>query len=399
MIRDSKSLYQSPNALAPHYSRFRVDERLLLTGHSHQAWPDRSESGHHRAWDDAASFVDEKWERAFERANRVRSGYARLLDARPEEICLAASTHELVVKWLSALPLRERPRVVTSDAEFHSARRQLKRLEEEGLEVVMVAATPAQTVGERLAAAVDDRAAAVIVSSVFFDTAEIASGLDLVAAKCAKHGVELLIDTYHQLNVVPFSLLRAGLESAYFTGGGYKYCQLGEGNAYLRSPPNCKLRPVVTGWFAEFDDLNDADPHKVSYGPLSMRFAGATYDPTSNYRAAEVFDFFDDMLLTPELLREVSQHQIGILRDEVDALDLPPQFLGRRDVSLDQLGGFLALQSPRATDLQQALARRGVHTDSRRDTLRLGPAPYLNDSQLRDAVSTLGEVAREFLAG
>ena len=29
-----------PNALAPHYSRFRVGERLLLTGHSHQAWPD-----------------------------------------------------------------------------------------------------------------------------------------------------------------------------------------------------------------------------------------------------------------------------------------------------------------------------------------------------------------------
>ena len=26
--------------LAVHYSRFRVAERLLLTGHSHQAWPD-----------------------------------------------------------------------------------------------------------------------------------------------------------------------------------------------------------------------------------------------------------------------------------------------------------------------------------------------------------------------
>ena len=30
----------TPNALAPHYARFRVAERLLLTGHSHQAWPD-----------------------------------------------------------------------------------------------------------------------------------------------------------------------------------------------------------------------------------------------------------------------------------------------------------------------------------------------------------------------
>ena len=35
-----EDLFREPNALAPHYSRFRVAERLLLTGHSHQAWPD-----------------------------------------------------------------------------------------------------------------------------------------------------------------------------------------------------------------------------------------------------------------------------------------------------------------------------------------------------------------------
>ena len=29
-----------PTALARHYTRFRVAERVLLTGHSHQAWPD-----------------------------------------------------------------------------------------------------------------------------------------------------------------------------------------------------------------------------------------------------------------------------------------------------------------------------------------------------------------------
>jgi len=38
---DPASLYASPNAIARHYSQFRVAERLLLTGHSHQAWPDR----------------------------------------------------------------------------------------------------------------------------------------------------------------------------------------------------------------------------------------------------------------------------------------------------------------------------------------------------------------------
>src|SRR5262249_5239297 len=162
---------------------------------------------------------------------------------------------ELVSRWLSALPLRERPRLITTDSEFHSARRQLRRLEEEGIEVVWVSAAPAATIGERLAERVDDRVAAVIASTGFYDTAQIASGLELVAGACEKHGSELLLDAYHQLNVVPCSLPRQGLESAFVTGGGYKYCQLGEGNCFLRSPAACRLRPVLTGWFAEFDEL------------------------------------------------------------------------------------------------------------------------------------------------
>jgi kynureninase len=393
-IREAASLYASPNPLAAHYSRFRVAERLLLTGHSHQAWPDRAERGQQRAWDDAALFVDDKWERAFERADRVRAGYARLLDASPTSINLGTNTHELIVKWLSAVPLRARPRLVTTDAEFHSVRRLLQRLEQEGVQVVRVPAQPTPSVGERLAAAIDDRTAAAIVSSVFYDSGEIAGSLAAAAARCERLGVSLLVDAYHQLNVVPLSLRAEGLESAFITGGGYKYCQLGEGNAFLRAPLDADPRPAITGWFAEFDARDAASSPDVVYGSLQTRFAGATYDPTSHYRAAEVFDFFEEMRLAPTLLREASQHQVGLLRSELDALDLPPELLSRRDVPLSQLGGFLALHAPRAAELQRELARRGVLCDARGTRLRLGPAPYLSDDQLREAVAILAESVR-----
>src|SRR5512143_1119634 len=125
-----EGLYRSPNALAPFYTRFRVSERLLLTGHSHQAWPDCGFDGQQRAWLDAAEFLDRKWEQAFGKAEIVRNGFARLLDDTDGEIALGASTHELVVRFLSALPLRTRPRIVSTDGEFHSLRRQLDRLGE-----------------------------------------------------------------------------------------------------------------------------------------------------------------------------------------------------------------------------------------------------------------------------
>ena len=123
-----EALRGTPNALAEHYSRFDVAHRLLLTGHSHQAWPDVAREAQLEAWDDAARDVDDKWARAFAQADLVRAGFARLLGCAPKEVALAASTHELVVRFLSALPLSARPRLVTTDGEFHTLRRQLDRL-------------------------------------------------------------------------------------------------------------------------------------------------------------------------------------------------------------------------------------------------------------------------------
>jgi kynureninase len=392
---DPASLYAAPNAIARHYSQFRVAERLLLTGHSHQAWPDRGFEGQKAAWLDAARYVDDKWEQAFVRAERVREGFAALLDDRDGDLALGANTHELVVRLLSALPLAARPRLVTTDGEFHSIRRQLDRLEEVGLTIVRVPERPLDSLAGRLAAAVDDGTALVLVSAVFFDSGRIARGLGQVAESCRRRGSRLLVDAYHALNVVPFSLAKEGLGDAFVVGGGYKYCQLGEGNCFLRIPPGTDLRPVVTGWYSEFTVLADRQrAERVAYGQGGDRFAGATYDPTSHYRAAEVFDFFRAQGLAPAMLREVSQHQIGVLVSAFDALDLDPAVLRRdRECALEEIGGFLALRTPRAAELVGGLRARGVWVDARGEILRLGPAPYLSDRQLTDAIGILGEVA------
>lgn len=393
---EPEQLYASPNALAPDYSRFRVAERLLLTGHSHQAWPDRGFAGQAAAWEDAAELVDEKWERAFTRAERVREGWRRLLDDPGGEIALGGSTHDLVVRLLSALPLRQRPRLLTTDGEFHTLRRQLDRLAEEGIDVSRVPAAPATTLAARLASEVDDRTALVAVSSVLFRDAAIVPGLGELMAACRRVGAELLVDAYHQLGVVPCSLRRQGLDSAFIVGGGYKYCQLGEGNCFLRVPPECTLRPVVTGWFAEFSALAETPGERVLYGDGADRFAGATYDPTSHYRASEVFDFFRDRGLDAGLLRTVSQHQVGLLMRGFDELDLDPGVVARdRDTPPEAVGGFLALHCPRAPEIDAGLRRRGVHADHRGEVLRLGPAPYLSDARLHDALAALGEAVRE----
>jgi kynureninase len=380
------------NPLAQYYSRFRVAERLLLTGHSHQAWPDVGFEAQQRAWLDAAEFVDDKWPRAAEQAAAVRAGFARLLGDRAENIALGQNTHELVTRWLSALPLLQRPRIVTTDGEFHSLRRQADRLAEEGVAVVNVSVRPVETLAERVIASLDSRTVCAMVSTVLFETAEIVPGLNVLAAECRRQGLPLLLDAYHQLNVVPFDLHRMGLDDVFVTGGGYKYCQLGEGNCFLRVPPESQLRPVLTGWFAEFDALEDASKGQVLYGNGAAAFGGATYDVTSHYRAAAVFAFHKEQGLTPDRLRAISQHQVGLLKTEFEKLDLSPSLARVEPMPDERRGGFLAIRAAAAKDIAQRLRERGVHVDARGDILRVGPAPYLRDDQLRDAISALREV-------
>jgi kynureninase len=376
--------------LAPHYAKAAVSRRLLLSGHSHQAWPDVALAGQVEAFEDATLALDDKWERAFQKADRVRDGFRRFLDDPDAELALGANTHELILRFLSALDLGARPRLVTTDGEFHTVRRQLARLAETGIEVVAAPAEPVDTLAERLADTLDDRTAAVLVSAVLFQTARIVPGLDLLARRCRHRGVELLVDAYHALGVVPFPT--AGTGSAWVVGGGYKYLQLGEGNCFLRVPPHARsMRPVITGWFAEFAELaGDQRPGGVGYPAGAARFAGATYDPTSHYRAARVFDFFTRHGLTADFLRRVSLRQVGLLADRFDAIDAPARLVTRdRSQPRERFGGFLALRSPYAAQLRARLAAHGVRTDSRGEYLRLGPAPYLSDTQLVTAMDVL----------
>jgi len=377
--------------LAEHYSEFRVSERLFLTGHSHQAWPDVGREGQLEAWQDAAEHADLKWERAFAKAERLRDGVRALLEDPGAPVALAPNTHELVLRFLSALPLRERPKLVSTDGEFHTLRRQLGRLGEERLEVVRLDARPVETLVERLAAEAPG-ASAVLVSAVLFEDSRIVPELPALAEACAVAGTELLVDAYHALGCLPFTA--AGLERAWIVGGGYKYLQLGEGNCYLRLPPQAdELRPVITGWFAEFDELHaEHGPGATPYPRGSMRYAGSTYDPTSHYRAARVLDFFAEQDLTPERLRASYLHQVGVLADAFDRLELTDV---TRDLEtpLSDFGGFIAFESDRAEELSRRLLDVGVVTDSRGRYMRFGPAPYHSDEQLETALERLGSVA------
>lgn len=380
-----------PQRLRPHYQEFLREGRVLLTGHSHQAWPDVARLGLLESFRDAALLVDEKWEIAMEVADEVRLAVAGRIGAKPDEIALGASTHELCARFLSALDLRRRPHIVTTSGEFHSLHRQLARLAEEGVEVTFVPAEPVDELADRLAAAISERTAALMVSTVLFETSAIVPSLAVAVEAAQRHGAEVLLDAYHAFCALPFTVSHYGADPIFVTGGGYKYAQWGEGCCWLRVPSATSLRPVYTGWFSDFEHLSEArEGARVTYGARPAdRFAGSTYDPVSHYRARAVIEFFDVLLeASLEDLRALSLHQTQRILDGLDGFVVRTP---REDASR---GGFVAIQIPNAAEVVRALKARGVHTDARGDILRLGPAPYVTDGEIDAALAALHAIWR-----
>lgn len=379
-----------PVAARAHYRRFVRDGRALLTGHSHQAWPDVARDAMADAYDDAAEHVDDKWERASQVADAVRTGIAaRLGSDRPDDIALAGNTHELGARFLSALPWATRRHLVTTTGEFHTLHRQLRRLAEEGVAVDFVPARPVATLAARMAERVRGDTAAVLISTVMFETSEVVPELGALVAAARAKGAEVLLDAYHAFNVVPLS--RDDYGDAFVVGGGYKYAQYGEGVCFMAVPRGCALRPVYTGWFADFAHLADrrADA-PVAYGrDGAARFAGATYDPVSHYRALAVQRFFDAQGWSVARLRALSLRQTGALLDALDARGwsaATPRHDGR--------GGFVAVPVANPDAVVSALRRDGVFVDARGDLVRLGPAPYVTDDELAAAVARFAAHAK-----
>ncbi len=359
-------------------------ERLHFAAHSHHLWPDASWLGHLAAWEDAARLADHKWGRVmgeiWPAAQRHVADELHLPD--PASVVFAANTHDLLLRIVSAFPAARPLRILTSDGEFHSFRRQAARWEEAG--TATVTRVPLADLPARAAAGGFDLA---FVSQVQFGTGAILDAAAMAAlAGCARpDGPWVVIDGYHGFMAVETDL-SALADRVFYLAGGYKYAMAGEGVAFLHAPPGYGARPAITGWYAEFEDLA-LPPGRVGYAPDARRFLGSTFDPSGLYRFVAV----RDMLARERLdTRAVGAH-CAALRDRfLAAATLPAELLNPPSDAGPQ-ARFLALRSPHAAEWQRTLARHDVITDVRGDVLRIGFGLY---QDARDVDALLAMLAR-----
>lgn len=267
-------------------------------------------------------------------------------------------------------------RLLVSDGEFHSARRQFARWAEDGLLVVdTVPALPFDSFTDRfLAAAQSGDHDLIFVSQILFSSGRSFDAVDRLASLGRPDGPWVVIDGYHAFMAVPEPLGAVAAKSAFYLGGGYKYAMAGEGAAFLHAPPGFGERPPITGWYAEFEDLT-LPPGMVGYAPDAMRFMGATFDPSGLYRFNAVRRMLDKNGLDTARISahcdQLKQRLVDTMGDtvlaEADLLN-PPGESGQ--------ARFLAFRHAEAARWSDWLKAKDCITDVRGDVLRVGFGLY-----------------------
>lgn len=356
-------------------------DRLHFAAHSHHLWPDASYDGQQQAWDDAARLADQKWDRIMGEVwpEAQANIAAELKLPSPDSIVFAPNTHDLLVRIVSALG-KDTPRVLASDGEFHSFRRQSARWAEAGAIALETIETDDSQFSDRfMARARSGDFDLIFVSHVMFGSGRVFDRIEELAALARPEGPWVVVDGYHAFMAIEMNLSKLA-DRIFYLAGGYKYAMAGEGACFLHAPPGFGPRPVNTGWFAAFDDLT-LKPGQVGYAQDGRRFAGATFDPSGLYR----FNAAQAMLRREGLsTRAVNAHidpLLASLAAELDETGLGSARLLNPSI-LQPRARFLALQSPRARAWQDAFTKAGVVTDLRGDVLRLGLGLYHDEDDI-----------------
>ena len=367
-----KSLFSRALSAAP--------GRLHFAAHSHHLWPDASFEAQQQTWLDANLHADHKWDLVFGQVIPEAQAHvaAELGLPSPDTIVFSSNTHDFLLRLCSGLETKP-VRILATDGEFHSFRRQAERWEEVGAAVVTrVPLAPFDTFADRFVA--EAQAGAydwIVVSQVFFRTGGLFDRIEELAALARPKGPWVLIDGYHGFMATPTDL-SAVADRVFYVSGGYKYAMSGEGVCFLHAPPGFCPRPVVTGWFAEFGDLS-GPPGGVQYRSDGGRFWGATFDCTPLYRFNAVRRMLDQQGLDTAA---IAAHARDLATKFQQAVQGGQAGLLSQAEILNPVEGdaprarFLALRHPDAQTWCAGLRVANIVTDVREDVIRFGFGLY-----------------------
>ena len=158
-------------------------------------------------WDDRGA----PWDYWVERSEAARGSFARLVNARPDDVAVTTSVSAGVSALASAIDFTTRPRVVISDFEFPTIGQIWHAQQARGADVTIVPADGPEIPVERFEEAIDERTAIVSITAVCYRNGTRLP-VDEITRIAHERGALVVLDAYQAAGTYPLDVEELGVD-------------------------------------------------------------------------------------------------------------------------------------------------------------------------------------------
>src|SRR5438477_1814224 len=321
----------------------------------------------------ASAWYDVWWQALGE----LRTRYARIVGASPEEIALAPSVSVALTAVAEALDYRRRPRVVVTSLDFPTVAYQWLAKRARGVELVVVESPDQVSVPvEAIARAIDDRTALVVTSHVYFTSGAI-QDIKAVAEAAHARGALCLIDAYQSVGQIPVDVKETGVDA--LVAGGLKWLLGGPGIVflYMREAVARRLEPAISGWFGQREQFA-FDPRDLTFHDDARRFELGTPSLAAVYAQLGGLEYIEEIGVPA--IREATAALTDDLIERLRAAGFTPKIAPEAR----QRSAIVMIPMPDPAATVRHLAAGSVIADSRPGHVRFSPFFYnVQDDNVR----------------
>ena len=364
-------------------SHFRIFQRkIFLNSCSQGALSDEVQAGleeYLQSWHEHGS----PWELWMERYEEARAAFAQFIHASPDEVAIVTSVSAAINGVASALPLRDRKKVVMGEFEFPTMGHVWLGQRARGAAVQFVSAEGDSIPVENYKKMIDRSTCIVPLTHVCFKNG-FRSEVKTITEIAHDADAFVMLDDYQDCGTRPVDVKRMNLD--FYVTGTLKYLLGPPGLAflYVRKELISTLAPTVTGWFAQANPFA-YDPQRFELSSTARRFESGSPSVPNVYAAVRGFQ-----LLQKIGMDKIAAHVKGLAQSLLESA---------RNLGIvvktpaDTVGPLIVLQSKDSTRVVKELAAAGIVASNRHDGLRIAFHVY----NTMDDVSAVVEVLQQNL--
>ena len=329
----------------------------------------------------AAAWYDE-W---MAELDELRRAFARIINARPEEVAVMPSISAALAAVVSSLDLHEGDQVVTSELDFPTIAHHFHAWERTGVEATVIRSEDRVLVRpDQFEDATSNRTRLLATSHVYFTSGYI-QDVKAICDIAHRRGALAFVDDYQATGQVPIDVRETGADI--LVSGGLKWLLGGPGIAYMyvREELIRDLEPTVSGWFGNRDQFL-FNPHDMIFRDTAARFETGTPSIAAVYTGAEGLRMVNQ--LGPASIRQrtsdLTFQLVASLREHGFTLRAPKDETHHASITM------IELDEPEA--IVESLARQDIIVDYRPGAVRVSPYFYNTADEIGSLVASLVEI-------